>query len=776
MYATAERLLAHMLDKHSVIRWSCNYCVYDKGINGSSNGEPCRFDTSQEWNLHIAANHRDIVPFNQQGTLAELQKELTIGPLSCPLCQFTTEFADTKIDSHILQHLHEFSLRALPEGAEQNDDKESTTSRASGLLSHMQFEDVNAFDGEEQSIVTSRELQRSLNRARNLLPDILPSGESLLLPSLIFPLPDANNAEAENYQSKVYKLKCILDGLINAIQMNDTDILPDLSDMASEAITEINSMMGASSKIAFIHDTLNRPKYISVPPLDRTSAPRDEILDELENIFFFSEQRWVPRTALIGPKGCGTTTVAKMFVERIWEQTEDCSIFWVDASFKAGINRSYEIIAQEFGPTADPTEDLIKYLTWTYDKEWIVVFDGLQYRTAAYLAFENILPQGLKGRLLFTTSDPGCLALLGPVKTIHVPKLDDEILTRFSVPQGPQESSWGFSPEKEVDFQQYLLKRLKHRFKEANGTLCEQIAKSMFLRRERLKSRLRNQKKLVWSQGYYTDFISSAKAENRGEASQAGHPQSQAPAPTEAMVHLPLGQKPLLGFRTNAPAPNIRVYREPLREDTVPEAVISQPIVTQGSRGYPLPPVGRPGRRGCACPYCGWELFPDEMQTEKQWKDHVDKDLEPYSCISEKCESSPIQFAKHKDWFRHMNTHGPSHRAWDIHLEMFCCPICRKPFRWREDFFDHMTVVHTLTLTREELIRLSRRNTVKVRREPYICPLCSLPPSKIEDIPPEDRYERGKLLSRHIAGHLLSLAFKTLPSRDDEMDDNDDEM
>ncbi|KAF3297187.1 hypothetical protein TWF132_008542 [Orbilia oligospora] len=434
MYTTAERLLTHMLEKHSTARWTCSYCVYSKGINGLSDKEPSWFDTAQEWDLHMAANHGDIVPPNQRDTLAELNKELTIGPLSCPLCEFTTHSADTKVDNHILQHLHEFSLRALPEDVKQKGDNQITTSQASGLLSHTQSDHIGVAMDQEWPMVTLEELESSLKRALNLHPYV----DRYPPPSLKHLPPDANKALAEIWQLRSYKLKKTLDDLNSDLHdVNGMECVSSMLDGIPEAIRELNSLTAMELALPFVNYIQDSPTHVSAPPLVWSPTPRDEILDEVESLFICSQQDSIhgkqSRLALVGPNGAGKTTIANMFVDRMWEHSENCSTFWVDASLDSKIDRSYEIIARTLGVRLDWTgsasdliRHLINHLAWTFSGEWLIVFDGLQYQTAAYLAFENLLPQGLRGQLLFTTSDPSCLALFGAVKTIQIPELSKE--------------------------------------------------------------------------------------------------------------------------------------------------------------------------------------------------------------------------------------------------------------------------------------------------------------------------------------------------------------
>lgn len=165
------------------------------------------------------------------------------------------------------------------------------------------------------------------------------------------------------------------------------------------------------------------------------STDRDDILDTLEDFLFYSNQGLdqQSRVALIGLNRIGNKSMACAFVQRMQEQSEDCSVFWVDASTEGTIEQCYIAILDEFGDLSgwtgsisDRIQVFLRHLTWTFNGRWLVVLDGLEHQTAQFLSFGNLLPQGLKGSLLVTTSDPTCLALLGLVKTIPVPELDGE--------------------------------------------------------------------------------------------------------------------------------------------------------------------------------------------------------------------------------------------------------------------------------------------------------------------------------------------------------------
>lgn len=132
MYLTTENLLAHVVDKHSSLCWTCSWCSSDYQTTDTQAPDRHEFWTAEAWGDHITKRHKDRIKSAQLPVLAELNKRATIGPLACPLCDFSTEATDSRIDNHILQHLHEFSLWALPRASDAAPDEESKASHVSG--------------------------------------------------------------------------------------------------------------------------------------------------------------------------------------------------------------------------------------------------------------------------------------------------------------------------------------------------------------------------------------------------------------------------------------------------------------------------------------------------------------------------------------------------------------------------------------------------------------------------------------------------------------------
>jgi len=143
MYLKADQLLAHMIAKHSSAKWICNPCsINTKQASESDQLDPqvlVSFDNAESWQAHTEKEHGNLGPAPQRDILTELSKRQLIGPLECPLCKTEPTEPSTGIDEHILKHLHEFALRALPGDAGPANEKESTAFHVSSSASLLSY-------------------------------------------------------------------------------------------------------------------------------------------------------------------------------------------------------------------------------------------------------------------------------------------------------------------------------------------------------------------------------------------------------------------------------------------------------------------------------------------------------------------------------------------------------------------------------------------------------------------------------------------------------------
>ncbi|KAH6981610.1 hypothetical protein BKA56DRAFT_731124 [Ilyonectria sp. MPI-CAGE-AT-0026] len=153
------------------------------------------------------------------------------------------------------------------------------------------------------------------------------------------------------------------------------------------------------------------------------------------------------------------------------------------------------------------------------------------------------------------------------------------------------------------------------------------------------------------------------------------------------------------------------------------------------------------------CPYCLYALPAQEMFDERKWHNHVKNDLDPYVCLFEDCDQPDLIYNHSDEWLNHLHQHAKVWRC-SSHREL-------GSFSTREEYIIHMRVAHITKLSDTQLRFLANRNTRKTGKLFPTCPLCG-----------QDETEVDGRVEDHIAGHLRSLALKSLPSYLEEITDD----
>lgn len=131
-------------------------------------------------------------------------------------------------------------------------------------------------------------------------------------------------------------------------------------------------------------------------------------------------------------------------------------------------------------------------------------------------------------------------------------------------------------------------------------------------------------------------------------------------------------------------------------------------------------------------------------------------DLDAYICVFEDCDQPEVLYNHSDQWLSHLQQHR---RFWR-------CPSHRdlEPFSSGEDYIAHMREVHASKLSDKRLRAMANKNSRKIAKLFPSCPLCDKEESDI-----------NARLEDHLAGHLRSLALKSLPSYHENIpDDNED--
>jgi hypothetical protein len=116
MYLTSDEFLKHVRDQHGVVHWVCDYCA-----SKSEAYHPYIFKSIEDWEYHIEKKHNAAFLPSQLPSLANVSQQRMVEPLACPLCGDAAEHPQLNLDNHIVQHMHEFSLRCLPWGTGGNE-------------------------------------------------------------------------------------------------------------------------------------------------------------------------------------------------------------------------------------------------------------------------------------------------------------------------------------------------------------------------------------------------------------------------------------------------------------------------------------------------------------------------------------------------------------------------------------------------------------------------------------------------------------------------------
>ncbi|CAJ0549734.1 Ff.00g033470.m01.CDS01 [Fusarium sp. VM40] len=156
------------------------------------------------------------------------------------------------------------------------------------------------------------------------------------------------------------------------------------------------------------------------------------------------------------------------------------------------------------------------------------------------------------------------------------------------------------------------------------------------------------------------------------------------------------------------------------------------------------------------CPYCLCTLPAEEAFDENKWQNHVKNDLDAYICVFEDCDQPEVLYNHSDQWLSHLQQHR---RFWR-------CPSHRdlEPFSSGEDYIAHMREVHASKLSDKRLRAMANKNSRKIAKLFPSCPLCDKEESDI-----------NARLEDHLAGHLRSLALKSLPSYHENIpNDNED--
>lgn len=172
--------------------------------------------------------------------------------------------------------------------------------------------------------------------------------------------------------------------------------------------------------------------------------------------------------------------------------------------------------------------------------------------------------------------------------------------------------------------------------------------------------------------------------------------------------------------------------------------------VAQDHLSIPHPPKTSKDAAEFECPYC-YAIFhfrsSDPWRRKKEWKRHVLRDLQPYSCTFRGCFQANTLYERRGDWMHH---EAQNHRK-----EWSCNAAGHEVHKTRDGFKTHMNDQHNDSFDANQLdqiVDLMERPAIFSR---FSCPLCY--DERSADL---DLFQ----LEKHLGRHLQILATFALPS------------
>ncbi|KAM5442400.1 hypothetical protein MferCBS31731_002278 [Microsporum ferrugineum] len=104
LYSTRRDWENHVKTEHRPNRWICPICNHAGAI----------FSGLEAFTVHMQNQHADVLPMDGVETLLHWSAMTSYGLTCCPLCDSSGSLDAPELIDHILQHTHDFALRALP--------------------------------------------------------------------------------------------------------------------------------------------------------------------------------------------------------------------------------------------------------------------------------------------------------------------------------------------------------------------------------------------------------------------------------------------------------------------------------------------------------------------------------------------------------------------------------------------------------------------------------------------------------------------------------------
>jgi tetratricopeptide (TPR) repeat protein len=199
---------------------------------------------------------------------------------------------------------------------------------------------------------------------------------------------------------------------------------------------------------------------------------RESQLAELEANLFSNEQTTGTTLAILGPGGTGKSQLALEIAHRTKQNKRNCSVFWIDASDKDSLYRSYAVVAQKLGISgwddiqADMKQLAKRCVVEISTRQCMLIFDNADKAlrsgsssTAEAADLIDFLPHSKLCSVIVTTTNRGIAEALASQNVVELQELTPDAARRMLQTRLATPLSNTNAEQQETD---YLLKELSY--------------------------------------------------------------------------------------------------------------------------------------------------------------------------------------------------------------------------------------------------------------------------------------------------------------------------
>ncbi|QDS73010.1 hypothetical protein FKW77_009080 [Venturia effusa] len=309
-------------------------------------------------------------------------------------------------------------------------------------------------------------------------------------------------------------------------------------------------------------------------------------------------------------------------------------------------------------------------------------------------------------------------------------------------------------------FGNWCLGLLRHKFKTADETTLQRIARTNGERRRRFMYRKKHQKKLAGRRdsGLASEKLSSPCSASHVDKSTSGFGDNGSGEQHQRRSNTPKSTAQMTQTTASRVMRDHYHYEDSIAPSTL-RSIAPSTLIHFDSSMYPPAPKVPTGAQEFYCPYC-CKVHPSSERSGKNWKQHFLRDLSPFICFVDGCQEADRLYPDQGTWLKHVESHN---------IKFTCQQHPRAiQFDTEADFNTHILNAHR-QLGSAHLDRLRSFNSSSAKLDICNCPICGFVPTKAK-VPglsvAKDEPAYRELLA-HIASDLHWVAMWSLDECDD---------